>query len=96
VQHVRKWKSPTLVIHGEKDYRCPVNEGLNLFEGLQYHGVPSALLIFPDENHWILKPRNVVAWYQEVIGFIGKYLSKGKTPTRGTRRTGKASPRAPA
>lgn len=96
LQHIRKWKSPTLIIHGEKDYRCPVNEGLNLFEALQYHGVPSELLVFPDENHWILKPRNIVAWYQAVIGFIAKYLSRETTPTRGTRRTGKASSRAPA
>jgi dipeptidyl aminopeptidase/acylaminoacyl peptidase len=105
VQHVRRWKSPVLIIHGEKDYRCPVNEGLNLFEALQYHGVPSELLVFPDENHWILKPRNIVAWYGAVLGFIGKYLG-GARPARrsatarpaspGKRRTGKASRRVPA
>ncbi|TAK40850.1 MAG: S9 family peptidase [Betaproteobacteria bacterium] len=74
IRHVQKWKTPVLIIHGERDYRCPVGEGLNLFEALQYHGVPSELLIFPDENHWILKPRNAVAWYAAVIEFIGRHL----------------------
>jgi dipeptidyl aminopeptidase/acylaminoacyl peptidase len=103
VRHVRNWKSPALIIHGEKDYRCPISEGLNLFEALQYHGVPSELLVFPDENHWILKPRNIVVWYEEVLGFIGRRLSaagssppvrrarsRAKPRTRGRRRTGKA------
>jgi len=74
VSHVKQWKTPTLIIHGEQDYRCPVSEGLNLFEALQYHGVTSELLIFPDENHWILKPRNIVAWYDALLGFIGRHL----------------------
>jgi len=74
IRHIKQWKTPTLIIHGELDYRCPVNEGLNLFEALQYHGVASELLIFPDENHWILKPRNVVAWYEAVLEFVGRHL----------------------
>lgn len=74
IRQVVTWKSPVLIIHGEQDYRCPVGEGLNLFEALQYHGVPSELLIFPDENHWILKPRNAVAWYQAVLEFIARHL----------------------
>jgi dipeptidyl aminopeptidase/acylaminoacyl peptidase len=74
IRYVSNWKTPVLIIHGERDYRCPVNEGLNLFEALQYHAVPSELLIFPDENHWILKPRNVAAWYDAVSEFIGRYL----------------------
>ena len=68
-----QWKTPALIIHGELDYRCPISEGLNLFEALQYHGVPSELLVFPDENHWILKPRNIVAWYEAVLEFIGRH-----------------------
>ena len=67
---VANWTSPTLIIHGEKDYRCPVGEGLALFEGLRAHGVEAELLVFPDENHWILKPRNVVAWYQSVRDWL--------------------------
>ena len=75
IRHIKQWKTPALIIHGEKDYRCPIGEGLNLFEALQYHGVPSELLVFPDENHWILKPRNIVAWYDTVLGFIKRHLS---------------------
>ncbi len=74
IRYVKDWKSPVLIIHGECDYRCPINEGLNLFEALQYHGVDSEMLVFPDENHWILKPRNVVAWYQAVLEFTGRHL----------------------
>jgi len=74
VKHVKNWKTPTLIIHGEHDYRCPISEGLNLFEALQYHKVPSELLIFPDENHWILKPKNAVVWYESVLEFIGRHL----------------------
>jgi dipeptidyl aminopeptidase/acylaminoacyl peptidase len=74
IRHVGNWRTPVLIIHGERDYRCPINEGLNLFEALQYHGVASELLVFPDENHWILKPRNVIAWYQAVSEFIARHL----------------------
>ena len=48
---------------------------MNLFEALQYHGVPSEMLVFPDENHWIVRPRNIVAWYDTVLGFIKRHLS---------------------
>jgi dipeptidyl aminopeptidase/acylaminoacyl peptidase len=75
IRFVKNWKTPTLIIHGEHDYRCPINEGLTLFEALQYHGVPSELLIFPDENHWIQKPNNVIAWYRAVLDFIGRHLN---------------------
>ena len=74
IRYIGQWKTPVLIIHGEKDYRCPIGEGLNLFEALQYHGVDSELLVFPDENHWILKPRNIVAWYGNVIGFLRKHM----------------------
>lgn len=75
IRHISQWKTPALIIHGEQDYRCPISEGLNLFEALQYHGVDSELVIFPDENHWILKPRNVVAWYDSVLGFLRKHMA---------------------
>ena len=74
IRYISQWKTPVLIIHGEKDYRCPINEGLNLFEALQYHGVDSELLVFPDENHWILKPRNIVAWYRNVLDFLASHL----------------------
>jgi dipeptidyl aminopeptidase/acylaminoacyl peptidase len=75
IRHIKNWKTPVLIIHGELDYRCPIGEGLNLFEALQYHGVDSELAIFPDENHWILKPRNIVAWYDSVLGFLGRHMA---------------------
>ena len=53
IRHVTKWKTPTLIIHGELDYRCPVGEGLNLFEALQYHGVDSELVLFPELAMWL-------------------------------------------
>lgn len=75
LRHVADWKSPTLIIHGQQDYRVPVGEALALFAALQHHEVPSELLIFPDENHWILKPRNIVAWYEHVFSFIAAHCS---------------------
>jgi dipeptidyl aminopeptidase/acylaminoacyl peptidase len=74
IRHIAGWKTPALIVHGELDYRCPIGEGLNLFEALQYHGVDSELLVFPDENHWIMKPRNIVAWYENVLGFVGRHM----------------------
>ena len=71
---VSKWKTPTLVLHGEKDYRVPISEALILFDALQEHGVESELVVFPDENHWVLKPRNIEAWYGHVLRFLGKHL----------------------
>jgi dipeptidyl aminopeptidase/acylaminoacyl peptidase len=72
--HLDQWKSPVLITHGEKDYRVPVGESLALFEGLQHRGVPSEMVIFPDENHWILKPRNTIAWYNAVLEFLDRHL----------------------
>jgi dipeptidyl aminopeptidase/acylaminoacyl peptidase len=63
-----------LIIHGERDYRCPIGEGLMLFEALQHHGIDSELLVFPDENHWVQKPRNIVQWYETVLDFIGRHI----------------------
>ncbi|MFN9677092.1 MAG: prolyl oligopeptidase family serine peptidase [Betaproteobacteria bacterium] len=74
IRYISQWQTPVMIIHGELDYRCPIGEGLNLFEALQYHGVDSELVIFPDENHWILKPRNIVAWYDNVLGFLAKHM----------------------
>ena len=69
---VQGWKTPTLVLHGERDYRVPLGEGLALFEALQAHGVWSELVVFPDENHWVLKPRNAVAWYEATLDFLDR------------------------
>lgn len=77
VNHVTKWKTPTLVIHGEKDFRIPYSQSLGVFTALQRQNIPSRLLIYPDENHWILKPRNSIQWYSEVFDWLGKW-AKGK------------------
>jgi len=66
----QNWKTPVLITHGEQDYRCPIGEGLGLFEAFQYHAVPSELLAFPDENHWILKPLNSVAGMRPCWSFL--------------------------
>jgi dipeptidyl aminopeptidase/acylaminoacyl peptidase len=75
-QFVKNFKTPTLVIHGEKDYRVPLSEGLSMFTALQRKGVPSRLLVFPDENHWVLKPANSVRWYKEVLDWLHHWSSK--------------------
>ncbi|MDQ6802318.1 MAG: S9 family peptidase [Acidobacteriota bacterium] len=71
---VKNFKTPTLVIHSELDYRVPIDQGLQLFTALQRRGVPSKLLYFPDEGHWVLKPRNSKFWYETVIGWFDQYL----------------------
>lgn len=69
-----RFDTPTLVIHGELDYRVPVGEGLQLYTALQRRGVPSRLLYFPDEGHWILKPRNSELWHRNVLDWFARYL----------------------
>ena len=65
--------TPTLVIHGQLDQRVPVNHGVELFNTLQKRGVPSKLVYFPDENHWVLKPQNSLFWYKNVREWLAKY-----------------------
>ena len=73
-----RFKTPTLVTHGELDYRVPYTEGLSMFTSLQRQGIPSRLVVFPDEGHWIGKPQNQRLWWNEVQGWMVKYLG-GKT-----------------
>jgi dipeptidyl aminopeptidase/acylaminoacyl peptidase len=70
--YVANFKTPTLVVHGQKDYRVPVTQGMQLYTALQMKKVPSKFLYFPDEGHWISKPRNSVFWYQNVIGWLAE------------------------
>jgi dipeptidyl aminopeptidase/acylaminoacyl peptidase len=79
VNFVERWKTPTLVIHGEKDFRVPYTQGLGIFTALQRRGIESRLLIFPDENHWILKPANSIQWHDEVLGWLDRWLKPQKT-----------------
>jgi dipeptidyl aminopeptidase/acylaminoacyl peptidase len=77
-EHVARWKTPTLVSHGELDYRVTVTQGLSAFTALQRRGVESRLMVFPDENHWVLKPRNTRIFYTEVLGWIERHLAAEK------------------
>ncbi len=74
VLFVDRWKTPMLVVHGELDYRIPVDQGIAVFNTLQRRGIPSQLLVFPDENHWVLKPANSVLWHQTVLGWLDRWL----------------------
>jgi len=73
---VKEFHTPTLVIHGELDYRVPVGQGLQMFTALQLQKVPSKLLLFPDEGHWVLKPQNSVLWYKTFIDWIDSWIKK--------------------
>ena len=74
VDFVSKWKTPMLVIHGEQDFRIPYPEGIAAFTALQRRGIESKLLVFPDENHWVLKPANSVLWYHTVLEWLDTHL----------------------
>ncbi|NJS13697.1 MAG: S9 family peptidase [Sphingopyxis sp.] len=76
VNHVEKWKTPTLFIHGEKDYRVPYTQSIAGFTAAQRLGVPAELLMYPDENHWILKGKNSVQWYRTVFDWTSRHLKK--------------------
>ncbi|HEY7412699.1 MAG TPA: S9 family peptidase [Vicinamibacteria bacterium] len=69
------FRTPMLVLHGERDYRVPVTQGLELYGVLKAKGVPARLVYYPDENHWILKPQNSRHWYGEVLGWLARWLS---------------------
>jgi len=68
-----EFKTPTLVIHGELDFRIPYSQGLQLYTALQLHKVPSQLLIFPDEGHWVLKPQNSAFWYKSFLDWVNNW-----------------------
>lgn len=74
--YAAEFKTPTLVIHGELDFRVPYGQGLQLFTALQANKVPSKLLIYPDEGHWILKPQNAMLWYQTFLDWVGEWTSR--------------------
>jgi dipeptidyl aminopeptidase/acylaminoacyl peptidase len=67
-------RTPMLVIHGDKDYRVPIGEGLRLWYDLQKRGIPSKFLYFPDENHWVLTPGNSRVWYETVLAFLAEHV----------------------
>jgi dipeptidyl aminopeptidase/acylaminoacyl peptidase len=73
VRHVGSWRTPTLVVHGGKDYRVVETDGFSVFNALQRRGIPSKLLYFPDENHWVLKPANSILWHDTVLDWIDRF-----------------------
>jgi dipeptidyl aminopeptidase/acylaminoacyl peptidase len=73
VDQVAKWKTPTLVIHGQQDFRVPDTQGLSVFTALQRRGIPSELLYFPSENHWVLKPADSIEWYDTVLAWLNRW-----------------------
>jgi dipeptidyl aminopeptidase/acylaminoacyl peptidase len=74
--YAANFKTPTLVIHGELDFRVPYGQGLQLFTALQAQKVPSKLLIYPDEGHWILKPQNSRLWYQTFLDWVTEWTTR--------------------
>jgi dipeptidyl aminopeptidase/acylaminoacyl peptidase len=72
-QYAKNFKTPTLVIHGQRDYRLDVSEGFQLFTTLQMEGVPSKMLYFPDEGHWVQKPQNSKLWYETVNAWVDQW-----------------------
>jgi dipeptidyl aminopeptidase/acylaminoacyl peptidase len=75
-QYAKNFKTPTLVIHGQRDYRLDVSEGLQLFTTLQMEGIPSKMLYFPDEGHWVLKPQNSQLWYKTVNDWVDQWIGR--------------------
>lgn len=78
IELVKNWKTPTLVIHGALDYRVVDTQGMSVFTALQRKGIPSKLLWFPDENHWVLKPANSILWHETVLGWLDQWLKQPK------------------
>ncbi len=76
VNHVQNWKKPILVIHGQQDFRIPVEQGLAAFTAAQRKGVESKFLYFPDENHWVLKPQNSILWHDTVNAWLKDHIGQ--------------------
>lgn len=75
-RYAQNFRTPTLVIHGEMDYRVPYGQGLQLFTALQARKVPSKLVLFPDEGHWILKPQNSLFWYRTFLDWVSEWTKR--------------------
>ncbi len=71
------WNTPMLIFHGEQDFRVPLNQGLEAFQVLQVKGIDSKMILFPDENHWVLSPQNGVFWHREFYSWLDRHLKYG-------------------
>jgi len=87
--HVGRAKTPTLVVHGEQDFRVPATQALQYYHTLKAKGVEARLVYFPDENHWILKPQNSRRWYGEFFDWIARRAPGGGRAA--SRRAGRSS-----
>jgi dipeptidyl aminopeptidase/acylaminoacyl peptidase len=76
VNYIKNWKTPMLVIHGGRDFRVAETQGFSTFNTLQRLGIPSRLLYFPDENHWVQKPHNSILWHKTVLEWLDQWLKK--------------------
>jgi dipeptidyl aminopeptidase/acylaminoacyl peptidase len=79
IDFVQNWRTPMLVIHGAHDFRVVETQGIATFTALQRRGIPSKLLYFPDENHWILKPANSILWHETVLGWLDQWTLEGSS-----------------
>jgi dipeptidyl aminopeptidase/acylaminoacyl peptidase len=84
IDHVAKWKTPMLVIHGGQDFRVVDTQGMSTFTALQRRGIPSKFIHFPDENHWVLKPHNSRFWHQNVVGWLDQWLKGAPSAATGS------------
>ena len=80
VHHVTAWKTPVLFTHGEKDFRIPYTQSLMGFTAAQRQDIPSKLLVFPEESHWINKPQNSIQWHRNVFAWLDKWLGRDGAP----------------
>jgi len=78
INYVKNWKTPMLIIHGAHDFRVVETQGMATFNALQRLGIPSKLLYFPDENHWVLKPHNSILWHNTVIAWLDQWCKNNK------------------
>jgi dipeptidyl aminopeptidase/acylaminoacyl peptidase len=83
VDHVSKWKTPMLVVHGALDFRVVETQGLGTFNALQRRNIPSKLLYFPDENHWVVKPANSILWHDTVLDWLDQWTKPGAAAAPG-------------
>ena len=69
-RYVQNWRTPILIIHGEKDYRVPVNQALEAFTAARLEGLPARFLYFPEEGHWVLSPQNGILWHRVFFDWL--------------------------
>ncbi|MGN6313777.1 MAG: prolyl oligopeptidase family serine peptidase [Rhodanobacteraceae bacterium] len=91
LDHVKDWRVPMLIVHSGHDYRIPETQGLGAFTALQRRGIPSELLYFPDESHWVAKPQNSVLWHDTVIGWLKKWTRPAAAGASSSANVGDAS-----